>query len=294
MFQSSLICTNLSDRIDRLTHFVPSLAKSGLKQIIFCHTVPLWEEGQIPRIDEEKIVEAQKKLSGALKAVPQGVEVKVEVRSGRALETITSILETSQPDVIILGSPVRSLLQEKIFGSTSAGLAKLAKKPLMIIRPQLIATYTEEELELRCQHLWRYLLIPYNGSATANYLIEEIEKFYQTRSEKFLDKCSLVWAIDDAALQGVVLDSKIQEAKAKLQSIKAKLEALGLEVETQVRQGNPLQEILNSACDYNVSAIAIASDLRNNLLEWTVPSFANELLRNSWFPLLLFPQKNKK
>jgi nucleotide-binding universal stress UspA family protein len=291
MFQNSLICTDFSDGLDRLIHFVPSLARSGLKQIIFCHSVPLWEEGRIPRIDEEKILEAKKRLSEAFKAIPEGIEVKVEVLSGRPLETITALLETYKIDVIILGSSVRSLLQEKVFGSTSASLTKSTKTPLTIIRPQLITTYTQEELALRCQHLWHYLLIPYNGSATANYLIEQIEKYYQTKPEKFLKKCALVWAIDDATLQGIALDSKIQEAKEKLSSIEARLEALGLEVETEVRQGNPLQEVLNTACYYNITAIAIATDLRNKLLEWTVPSFPNELLRNSWFPLLLFPQK---
>ena len=71
-------------------------------------------------------------------------------------------------------------------GSTSNALARQTEQPLTIIRPQLITTYTKEELALRCQHLWRYLLIPYNDSKAANYLIEQIKKYAANRPEKLL------------------------------------------------------------------------------------------------------------
>ena len=54
MFESCLICTDFNDGLHRLMDFIPNLAAGGLKQIIFCHSVPLWEEGEVPRIDREK------------------------------------------------------------------------------------------------------------------------------------------------------------------------------------------------------------------------------------------------
>ena len=35
MFESCLICTEFSDGLERLAQFVPSLAKGGLKKIVF-------------------------------------------------------------------------------------------------------------------------------------------------------------------------------------------------------------------------------------------------------------------
>ena len=291
MFQRCLICTDFSDGLHRLVNFVPSLAKGGLKQIVFLHSVPLWEEGKIPRRDSERIEEVHKCLNKALQVVPEGVEVKVEVPSGRPIDTIPRLLETYQSDLIITGAPIRSSLQEKIFGSTSMGLAKLTSKPLMILRPQLISTYTCEELDLRCQHLWRYLLIPYNDSEAAHYLIEEIKNYAQKQPDNYLKQCMLCWVIDDVGRTEVITNHRLQEAAEKLDALKVELEQLGLQVNIEVRQGNPLNELLDAAVTFDISAIAIASDYRANLLEWTVPSFANDVVHRSWFPVLFFSPK---
>lgn len=292
MFQSCLVCTDFSDGLHRLVNFVPDLAQAGLKKIVFFNSVPLWEEGEVPRIDEEKVAEAEKRLSCATAKIPEGVEVHVEVLSGKPLDTIPKVLQTHSVDVILTGTPIRSLLEEKFFGSTSAGLSKLTDKPLTIIRPQLITTYTTEELSLRCQHLWQYLLIPYIEGKAGNYLIEQIKQQVQKCPDSSLKQCMLISVIDEGGRRTAMLtEQRLEDAAEKLASIKAELEAIGLEVNTEVRQGNAIQEIMDAALEFDISAIAIATDYRNTLLEWTAPSFANDLIRRSWFPTVFFSPK---
>jgi nucleotide-binding universal stress UspA family protein len=291
MFQSCLICTDFTDGLHRLIDCVPNLAQSGLNKIVFFHSVPLWEEGEVPRVDEEKIQQSKQRLEKALDNVPDNVEVIVEVLSGKPLDTIPRVLKKHPVDVIMTGTPIRSLLEEKFFGSTSTGLAKLTSQPLNIIRPELITTYTLEELDLRCRHLWRYLLIPYNDSKTARYLIEEIKKYAQDRPENSLKQCMLMSVVDDCGRKSVLAEQRVKESKTQLASVKEELEALDIEVNTLVKVGNPLHEITTAALDYDISAIAIATDYRNSLLQWTVRSFANDLMRSSWFPTLLFSPK---
>ena len=291
MFQSCAICTDFTDGLHRLINCVPNLAQSGLNKMVFFHSVPLWEEGEVPRVDEEKIQQAKQRLEKALDNVPDNVEVIVEVLSGKPLDTIPRLLKKHPVDVIMTGTPIRSLLEEKFFGSTSAGLAKLTSQPLNIIRPELITTYTLEELDLRCRHLWRYLLIPYNDSKTARYLIDEIKKYAQDRPENSLKQCMLMTVVDEGGRKSLVAEQRVEESKVKLESVKQELEALDIEVNTLVKIGDPLQEITTAALDYDISAIAIATDYRNSLLEWTVRSFANDLMRRSWFPMLLFSPK---
>ncbi len=291
MFQSCLICTDLADGLHRLVDFVPNLASGGLKKIIFFSSVPLWEEGEVPRIDTEKEQQVKKLLSRALSNVPEGIEVKVEIASGRPLDTIPRVLQNQEIDVIFTGTPIRSLLEEKFFGSTSLGLSKLTEIPLTIIRPQLITTYTTEELSLRCQHLWQYLLIPYNGSKSAEYLLDNIKKYVQKYPESSLKQCMLLWVVDTISRQAVLNEYRLKEAQEKLDVAKAELEALGIEVNTEVREGNTLQEIMEAALQFDISAIAIATSYHNSLLEFTAPSFANDLIRRSWFPLVFFSPK---
>jgi nucleotide-binding universal stress UspA family protein len=67
------------------------------------------------------------------------------------------------------------------------------------------------------------------------------------------------------------------------------LEQLGLQVHTQVRLGNPYLEILDASLEFDISAIAIASDHLGKIIDWPVRSFAGELMRRSWHPVLFFP-----
>ena len=291
MFQSCLICTDLADGLHRLVDFVPDLARGGLKRIIFFSSVPLWEEGEVPRIDTEKVEEVKKLLGKALSNVPGGIEVEIEVASGKPLDTIPRVLQTHDVDLILTGTPIRSLLEEKFFGSTSVGLSKLTERPLTIIRPQLLTTYTTEELSLRCQHLWRYLLIPYNGGKSGRYLIDQIKLYIEKYPQSAPQQCMLISVVDSVGRQAILKEHRIKEAKEQLETVKTELKALGITVNTEVREGNPLHEIMDAALKFDITAIAIASSKRNSLLEFTAPSFANDLIRRSWFPVTFFSPK---
>lgn len=292
MFHSCLICTDFTDGLQRLVNFVPSLAKSGLERIVFFHSVPLWEEGSVPREDTEKIEEAKQRLSPALENIPDGVDVRVEVRSGKPLDTIPRFVAAEGIEAVIAGTPIRSLLEEKFFGSTATGLARQVSAPLLILRPQLLTTYTREELDLRTQHLWRHLLLPYNDGEAARYLLEEVKTFVRgSQSQCTLKECLLLWAIDESRRPEALTEHRLQEAREKLTQVQHDLESLGLKVRWEVRQGNPLLEILDAALVYDISAIAVGSDERGGLLEWTAPSLAKEILRRSWFPVMFFSEK---
>ncbi|MGK7933345.1 MAG: universal stress protein [Microcystaceae cyanobacterium] len=291
MFQRCLICTDFSDGLFRLVNFIPQLASSGLKKIVFCHSISVWEEGKVARVDEEKIAEAQELLSPALQSIPEGVEVKIECPSGQPIDSILKLIQTEDIDVVIGGSPIRSALESRMFGSTAINLGKSTNKPLMVMRPQLISTYRDEELALRCQHLWRYILIPYNDGEAAKYLLERIKEYAKNQTDNGWSQCLLLWVVDENTRQPDISQNRLEEAQDKLQEIKQDLEQYNLSVVTEVRVGSPVLEIFDAALNYDISAIAIATDYRKNILSWTVPSVVNELLQRSWFPLLFFSPK---
>lgn len=289
MFQRCLICTDFSDGLDRLGEFVSSMAAGGIQQLIFLHSVPIWEEGDIPRIDTEAIASAQQHLQQIIKNIPPGIEVKLEVPSGRPLDTIPKVIKVDKPDLIIIGTSLQSLLQEKLFGSTASGLVKAISIPVLILRPQVIATYTREELDLRCQHLFRGLLIPYNGSNSSKYLLQQVKKSAQGSDNSSLKQCLLMWVVEEGGRREIPKDYQLRDAEEQLKKVKAELEQLGLEVKTEVRLGNPHEEILAAATVNDISAIAIASDNLGKIFEFPLRSFAGELMRRSWHPILFFP-----
>lgn len=291
MFQRVLICTDFSDGLHRLTGFVSSLALAGMKQIVFLHVVPLWEKGVIPRVDSEKVEQAQIRFAGLVGDAPADVEVQIEVQSGKPVDTILKIAQAYQSELVILGSQNRDLLTEKLVGSTMAELSRKITIPFLVLRPQLISTYTNEELTLRCQHLFRSLLLPYNGSKIADSLVQQVKKLAQQQSGQFLEKSTLCWVIENNERRDIPSRIQPRQVSETLSQIKADLEEVNLQVETQILEGNSVNKILEAAATADISAIAIASGTIGKIQEWLVSSFAAELLRFSWYPILFFPNQ---
>ncbi|NJM56541.1 MAG: universal stress protein [Synechococcales cyanobacterium RU_4_20] len=136
MFQHLLICTDFNDGIERLIKFVPQLAQSGAQKLVFLHSVPLDGGGEIPQADRKAIQAAQEVLAPALKHGAVGVEVVVEVDSGNADRAILAAVQKHAIDLVIFGSSTRSLLTQKLFGSTASSLASKLNCPLLTcVRP---------------------------------------------------------------------------------------------------------------------------------------------------------------
>lgn len=288
MFKRALISTDLADGLHRLVDFVPDLAASGLQQIVFLHTVPLWQEGRIPREDTEKIEQGKSRLSVARGT--SEVDVKVEVfTSNKPHEAILQTAETYQSDIIILGASTHSLLNEKLFGSTSVTVSQQTETPLMVLRPQLISIYTTEELSLRCQHLFRYLMIPYDGGDSADYLVQRVKQYAQDRPRSGLSHCLLIWVVEEGGIRELRKQEELKAARSALESVKTDLSQLDLQVIVEVRQGDAVPAIFDAALEHDIAAIAISSLRHNKLLDWSVPSFSNQLLRRSWHPIVFFP-----
>jgi nucleotide-binding universal stress UspA family protein len=133
-------------------------------------------------------------------------------------------------------------------------------------------------------------LIPYDDGASARYLIERIKEYVINNPDTQLRRARLLWVIEDNRLRELN-PNQVQDAERKLAEVKSDLVKLGLDAIAEVREGEPLLELLDMALKEDISAIAIATSHRNRLMEWAFPSFANNVLSNSWFPVLYFSPK---
>ncbi len=291
MFQRPLICTDLTDGLQRLVKFIPDLVTGGMTDIVFLHMVPFLEDETIPQADVEAIDRAQVILSAAFKHVPEGATVKVEVQSGRAVDSILKMATVHQSDVLILGTQNRNLLTEKLFGSTTTELSQRTPIPFLTLRPQLISTYTSEELALRCQHFFRCLLLPYDDSNPSKHVIEHIKQFNQNQNDRALESVILCWVVEEGGRNELTLAQQQTVVCDILEPVRDDLATCGLTVTLDVRRGNPIAEVLEAAQESEASAIGLSTGNIGKLLNWSVPSFAGEILRRSWHPVLFFPSK---
>ena len=297
MFHRILITTDFSDGLHRLVNFIPELAQSGLQQIVFLHCVPFLDDRNIPQVDETKQATAKAKLEQALANCPSHIDVHIELptcssSAGARAKAILAAAKKHQSELIMVGTSLNNLLNEKLFGSTTSELAQKATVPLLSLRPQLVSAYTEEEMALRCQHLLRYLLIPYDGSKSAQHVIDYVAIQAKNRPPQSLEACMLCWVLEKTGRKEVSLLPKVEDCAQSLQTQQQQLEKLDLQVNIDVRQGNAIAEIQTVALDFDISAIVVSSKHFGRLRELSIPSFAGEMVRRSWHPILFIPPEN--
>lgn len=289
MFQRALICTDFTDGMHRLAQFVPSLAGGGFQSLTFFHNVAIDAEREIPSQDPEILAKPKQRFMELLRDVPDRVEVNIEVQMGRASDNILRLAKQCKADVIFLGTPTRTMLEEQLFGSTTLQLAEKAHIPLMILRPQIISTYTTAELELRTSHLFRYLLLTYDGRQGGKALIEKVRKQVQSNPNSVLERVRLLWVIDENIRREFHGDHPVEQAQAECEKIQAELASLGLVVNTTVVEGDPIQQIMLAAEQYDIGAIATCASSLGGFLKWSTPSLTRDIIRRSWHPILYFP-----
>lgn len=292
MFRRLLITTDFADGLHRLVNFIPELAQAGFEEVVFLHCVPLLE-GNIPQVDEKKQAQVQAQLAPALENIPEGMQVQIELPSSPSksstAQAILNAVHQHQSDLVIVGMPTHNLLDEKLFGSTTSTLAQKIAVPVLILRPQLVSAYTVEELSLRCQHLFRFLLIPYDGSASAGHVIDFVTRQTQAHPPQEKITCLLCWVLEKTGKKNLGLQPQSADCEQSLQGVKQRLETSDLQVETQIRHGNAIAEIEAVALESDTSVIVVSSRHFGRLLELSIPSFAGEILRRSWHPILFVP-----
>lgn len=292
VFERPLICTDLCDGLDRLARMVPSFLSGGIQGLVFLSVVPYRLDREIPREDTEAIAAAQQRLGNALQGAPHG-PVTVAVRSGRPAEVIATVAAEHHCDAVFLGGASRSLLEEKLFGSTSIALGQQGTVPLLILRPPLLAALTLEELDLRCRHLFRQVLVPHNGGPSAERATARLLTMIQRQRDRgvpvAVERCWLYQAIEE--IRNLPMAHVLTEHRDRLERVRAQFEALGVATEVMVEAGSFLPGLMAAAQDYDISAIVIASRHRNFFVDWSVPNSGQRVLRHSLHPVLFFPPK---
>ncbi|MEM9120787.1 MAG: universal stress protein [Cyanobacteria bacterium P01_F01_bin.56] len=290
MFQKALISTDLEDGLDRLGSTVASLVESGFTHITFFHNVSVETDRSVPKVDESEVAAAQAQLEALIQSAPKDADVQVIVSGGKASSNILQKVELTGCEVLFLGMPTRNILSERLFGSTTMKLVERTPVPMMIMRPQLVSTFTTEELSIRCSNLFRYLLVPYDGTEGSTEFLETLKARIQQNPPPSEHQYWLLWVVDDNIRRELRGDQPLQDAQARLEKAAEGLRALNLRVETLVVEGDPLTEIMRAADRFDIGAIATSSRGIGGLLRWSVPSLTREILRNSWHPVLYFPK----
>jgi nucleotide-binding universal stress UspA family protein len=131
------------------------------------------------------------------------------------------------------------------------------------------------------------ILVPLDGSDCAETVIPKVEELVAGKKAGIcllrVVSASTFPGADPTEAQVKV----VREAEEYLQGLKEDLRAKGLDVDTHVRYGDDVEEILDHAAQKDIDLIAMSTHGRNGIKRFLLGSVAEKVLRHAPKPVYL-------
>ena len=251
------------------------LGRIGVEEIHLVTVIPSNVHAGIPGIDfETRRRRALERYRGVLEDHDFATEAHV-VR-GTPHRRIRGIAETIRADLTVVGSRGESPLENRVIGSTARNLARTTVTPLLVNR---IERGVADPDVIRA-HLFQRILYATDFS-------ENAERAFETFSY-------LRHAAEEATLVHVRTPKDPElpadaDPDSKLASLAAQLGDWGIETETEVRQGDPADEILASEADNEPSTILVGSRGHSRLRRLLLGSVSEDIVARADANVFLVP-----
>ncbi len=205
-----------------------------------------------------------------------GFTVETHVVRGTPHRRINGIAETIGADLTLVGSRGKSPLENRVIGSTARNLARTSDRPLLVNRIERGA----DDPEVMREHLFRRMLYATDFSANAEDAFEAFSYLRNATQEATLVH---VRTPKDPGLP------ETEDPEEKLAELAGQLEEWGIETRTDVRDGDPADEILAAEADYEPTTTLVGSRGHSRLRRLLLGSVSEEIVARSSGNVLLVP-----
>ena len=157
--------------------------------------------------------------------------------------------------------------------------------------------------------MYRRILVTLDGSPLAEQVLPHVKALLEGRAGAHLYLLSVAQVIDVAAASAMVypmavypgqpIDEETERRRVEdelrnyLRGVEKNLMQPGVEMSSEVRFGNPANEIITYAHDIKADLIAMCTHGRSGIARWTYGSVADRVLRVAECPVLLVRAKAK-
>lgn len=217
----------------------------------------------------------------------KNVEIKVlQAPAGKTAETILSAIEAWNPDLVAMTTHGRSGVTRWVFGSVADKLIHATARPFLLIRPPDV---NEPALATSMD----VITVPLDGSEISLSVmgyVQELALSLKARLHLVHVIAPPIYLVPDgivASYPVIDVDEWSQQARSLLETTAEKIRGTGLVVQTEVRIGSAVQEIIDAANLAGSGLIAMATHGHSGLERWVLGSVADAVLRRSNLPCLI-------
>ena len=275
--KSAVIATDLSAASETMVESetgLSCLGSIGVDRIHLVTVVPSNVHSGMPGMNfQKRRRETLRTYRSTIENAGFGVETHV-VR-GTPHRRINGIAESVAADLILVGSRGRSPLENRVIGSTARNLARTTVVPLLVDR---IERGVDDPDTIR-RHLFKRTLFATDFSENAERAFQAFE--YLRHATKEVTLVHVESPKDDAGDGG--------DPEERLADLADRLGEWGLGARTDVRRGDPAEEILAAETEYDPSTLLIGSRGRSRLRRLLLGSVSEEIVARATGNVFLVP-----
>ncbi len=254
------------------------LGRIGVDEMHLVTVIPSNVHSGMPGIDFEK---RRRKALARYREVIEGAGMNVEthVVRGTPHRRINGIAETVGADLTVVGSRGKSPLENRVIGSTARNLSRTTVVPLLVNRVER----GTDEPEIVRKHLFRRVLYATDFSENAARAFDSFSYLRHATREATLVH---VRTPKDPGPDG-------DEPGERLDELADRLGDWGVETTTEVRQGDPSDEILAAEEEHDPTLVLIGSRGHSRLRRLLLGSVSEDIVTRSERNVLLVPPSRK-
>jgi nucleotide-binding universal stress UspA family protein len=260
----------------------------GLDHVVFLYVVERDKVAMHRGIGYQKSEEVKLKevanihfIEWAEQLFEQGMEVGVHIVVGTLVQQVVRAAAMEKVDLIVIGRPTRSLLEQILTGADISDLIRRTKVPILVYK-QLPLEAAEKG-----HPFTRPLLATDWGGAAAKAqdylmglkgLVEEINVIHVGKEK------------DLSSLSAMAVQSYRKQQREKLQAICDAFETVGIQARPHLYIGDPYQKIESAAREWRASMIVTGCSGKGSWQERLIGSVPRYLAEKSDVSTLIIPK----
>jgi nucleotide-binding universal stress UspA family protein len=224
------------------------------------------------------------------------IETFADVITGHTANEIMNYVDKKDIDLILLSTHGRSGVKQWVMGNNADKILRKSRVPVWLVRAGI-----PEEIVHAAWHK-RTILVPLDGSPTAESVLPHVETLAKQRSPEYIKVvlirvCEQLFVTADYPAADMPLswndhvkqmhDYVREMAMQYLNKIQKRLEYSGLKVTSVVHTGKAANEIINYAHKYPPNLIVMSTHGYSGISRWEYGNVADKVLYGVSSPVFL-------
>lgn len=223
------------------------------------------------------------------KVAIQADHVERIVLTGMPDEQILGLADNYRVKLVVLSSHGESGVKRLVFGSVAHEVVRAAKVPVLILKPK------SDIPRSRVDPGVRKILVPLDGSQVSEAVLPYVEELALKFGADLTLLSVLAKGYHNITQSGhkwvVYPEQQMESDKASamiyLNKVADRLTKKGIAFVSEVKFGDPAEQIVNSVVEMGADLVAMSSHGRSGIARWALGSVADKVLRIADAPVLL-------